>query len=298
MYESVKLPIESLLHYAEHPFREYTGTRLEDMVKSIAENGVLVPIIVRSAKTESGKFEILSGHNRVNAAREAGLNEVPAIVRDDLNDEEARLIVTETNLIQRSFADLSHSEKAAVIAMHYSALKRSKRRDDLIKEVEDLLSPLGLKAKKSIKSSVRDVGAEYGLSKNTIARYLRVDKLISELKARLDGNDGVIGDKLSMRTAVSLSYLRESEQKIVDKLLSGLMYHIDMRKAQVLREQAADLRKQNEKVTLTESDIKQVLDDSSQEKRHRSVKIMRICIVNILTKRNRQLILVRLLRRR
>ena len=255
MYDIVNLSVESLVPYSEHPFKEYTGKRLEDMVKSVTENGVLVPIIVRSAKTENSKFEILSGHNRVNAAREAGLSEVPAIVRDDLNDDEARLIVTETNLIQRSFADLSHSEKAEVIGMHYSALKQKGRHKDLIKEIEEILSPVETKKTKSI----RDVSGDYGLNRNTVARYLRINKLIPELKARLDGEN--VGDKLSIRTAVSLSYLRESEQKIVDKLLSGLICRINMKKAETLRTKSEEHK-------LSVEDVKKILDVSPEERQH------------------------------
>jgi len=156
--------------------------------------------------------------------------------------------VTETNLIQRSFTDLSHSERAEAIGMHYQALKQKGRDDELIKEVEKILSPLGTKPK-----SIRDVGVECGLSKNTIARYLRINKLIPELKVRLDG-DG-IGDKLLIRTAVSLSYLSEDEQKIVDDLLAGSLYHIDMYKAEAIRKQA-------EEQELTADDIKSLLSDS------------------------------------
>ena len=198
------LSIAALLSYKNHPFKIYEDNRLTDMFDSIKENGIVTPIIVRPIN--SGEYEILSGHNRVNAAKEAGLVDVPAIVRHDLNDDEALLIVIETNLIQRSFSDLTHSEKAAVLGVHYSVLKHSGRRAELIKEVEKILSPLGTKTK-----SIRDISGDYGLSKNTVARYLRINKLIPELKERLDG--GGIGDKLAMRTAVSLPYLCEKSEK-------------------------------------------------------------------------------------
>ena len=243
MYNSKVLSISALVPYFNHPFKLYEGTRLADMVKSIKENGVLLPIIVRPIEDE--KFEILSGHNRVTAVKEAGLTEIPAIVRDDLSNEEARLIVTETNLIQRSFADLRHSEKAAVLGVHYSALKQSGRHAELIKEVEEILSPVGTST-----NTIRGISGDYGLSKNTVARYLRINELIDELKARLNG-DGV-GDKLSVRTAVSLSYLRKDEQEIVEKLLAGSLYHIDMRKA-------TELRKVSGERELTKSDISRIL---------------------------------------
>ncbi|MDR2729214.1 MAG: ParB N-terminal domain-containing protein, partial [Chitinispirillales bacterium] len=104
------LSIDALVPFANHPFKPYEDSRFDDMVRSIKELGVIVPVIVRPK--EDGIYEILSGHNRVNAAKQAGLAEVPVIIKENLTEEEASLIVTETNLVQRSFADLSHSERA------------------------------------------------------------------------------------------------------------------------------------------------------------------------------------------
>ena len=118
------LPLNKLTPYKSHPFKLYTGQRLDDMVESVRANGVLVPIIMRSA--EGMMYEILFGHNRVEAARAAGLETIPAIVREDLSDEDALLIVTETNLLQRSFADLTHSERAVTMSMHPTRPSRSR----------------------------------------------------------------------------------------------------------------------------------------------------------------------------
>lgn len=110
------LEIDSLVPYSNHPFKVYEGERLADMVRSIKEMGVLLPIIVRPLEDDT--YEILSGHNRVNAAKLAELSEVPVIIKTGLNDDDAKLIVTETNLIQRSFSDLSHSERAIALKSH------------------------------------------------------------------------------------------------------------------------------------------------------------------------------------
>ena len=116
------IKLEDLIPFDKHPFKLYEGQRFTDMVDSVRVNGILLPIIVRPHIKE-GKFEILSGHNRVAAAKEAGIKETPVIIRKNLTDDEALLIVTETNLIQRSFADLKHSEKAISLATHYEAMK-------------------------------------------------------------------------------------------------------------------------------------------------------------------------------
>ena len=106
-----------LENYHDHPFTLYTGKRLEDMVESIKENGILNPII--ALKKETGSYEILSGHNRVNAARLADLKTVPCIVKENLSDKEAYTYVIETNLMQRSFSDLLPTEKALVLKIRY-----------------------------------------------------------------------------------------------------------------------------------------------------------------------------------
>lgn len=85
---------------ALHPFHLYEGERLDDMVESIREHGILNSVIV--LKTDDG-YEMLSGHNRANAAKIAGLSEVPAIIKVGLSESEAYVYVIETNLMQRSF---------------------------------------------------------------------------------------------------------------------------------------------------------------------------------------------------
>ena len=209
--ESKNVELDKLVAFEKHPFKLYEGQRFTDMVESVRSNGVIVPIVVRSYIKEEGKYEILSGHNRVAAAREAGLKEVPVIIRNNLTDEEALLIVTETNLIQRSFADLKHSERAVVLSIHYEAMKKkSGYRSDLLAEIEELTcAPVG-----HGKRTRDKLGAQYSLGKTTVARYLRVNKLIPALKERLDN------DELGMRAAEALSYLRIEEQNIVENLLA------------------------------------------------------------------------------
>ena len=88
-FKITNIKLDSLIPFADHPFKLYEGQRLEDLVCSIKEEGVTEPIIVRPIG--DGKYEILAGHNRVHAAREAGLNVIPSIIRADLSDEEARV---------------------------------------------------------------------------------------------------------------------------------------------------------------------------------------------------------------
>ena len=229
------LEIETLEDFQGHPFKSYEGQRFTDMVESIRANGMLSPIIVRPK--DGGKYEILAGHNRVRAAKFLGLETVPAIVRRGLSEEEALLIVTETNLIQRSFADLKHSERAVALATHYHAMKkRQGYRSDLLREIDDLTcAPLGLKMKTRDK-----LGAHYGLKKTSIARYLRINALIPELKARLD--DAAI----ALRVGEALSFLSVKEQQAVEGFLADGA-KISIKQADALKGEIDRLKKEAEK---------------------------------------------------
>lgn len=236
-----ELKIESLVPFFNHPFSQYEGQRFADMVESVRANGILMPIVVRPSA--DGKYEILSGHNRVAAAKEAGLESVPAVVQEGLTNDEAMFIVTETNLIQRSFADMKHSERAVVIAVHYDAMKKkSGYRSDLIEDIGDATS-----VQVAPRSWTSDkLGEQYGLSSDTIKRYLRVNKLIQPLKEQLD--KGVLG----IVAAVSFSYLRESEQEIVSELFAENK-KIGIRQAVALRKESAERE-------LSKDDILKVLN--------------------------------------
>ena len=142
---TTSLKLEDLIPFRNHPFKLYEGDRFNDMVESIKQYGVIVPIVVRKV---DNKYEILSGHNRVNAAKEAGLTEVPTVIKEGLTEEEATLIVTETNIMQRSFSELAHSERATVISTRHSAMKNQGVRTDLLNEIEKLSKAPNLEVKK------------------------------------------------------------------------------------------------------------------------------------------------------
>ena len=158
------IEIDLLKAYHDHPFTLYTGKRLEDMVDSIRENGILNPIIV--LKKEDGAYEILSGHNRVNAARLADLKTVQCIVKEHLSEEEAYTYVIETNLMQRSFSDLLPTEKALVLKVRYEKIASQGKRNDLQKEINNLDRGIIEKESKAEDKtdSRKSLGKEYHLS--------------------------------------------------------------------------------------------------------------------------------------
>lgn len=196
------LPVDRIKPFHDHPFRLYEGERLDDMVESVREHGVLNPVIV----LKKGKgYEMLAGHNRLNAAKIAGLTEIPAIVKEGLSEEEAYVYVIETNMIQRAFSELLPSEKAAVLAARYEKVISQGKRNDILHEIE----ATGTCGHDVHKSKSRDgIGEEYGMTGRNIARYMRVDKLIPEFKDKLDGGE------MTLTAAVELSYLSEEEQGI------------------------------------------------------------------------------------
>lgn len=231
-----EIEIEKLIPFGNHPFKLYEGERLNDMIQSIKDFGVIVPVVVQPV--DGNIFQILSGHNRVNAARLAGLTKVPVVIKEGLTDEEATLIVTETNTMQRSFSDLSHSERATVIATRHKAMASQGVRIDLFNEIEKLsnsheiketetFSPVGKKLR-----THEAIGETYKLSKNSIARYLRISKLIDALKELVDV------EEISIRAGVDLSYLSIEDQKSLSMVLAENTFKVDMKKAENLRSES------------------------------------------------------------
>ncbi|WP_042196269.1 ParB N-terminal domain-containing protein [Paenibacillus camerounensis] len=237
------VPIIKIRMYKDHPFRLYEGERLADMVSSIESNGILIPVILRKIEADENgyEYEMLAGHNRMNAAQSLGLEQLPAIVKDNLTDEEALMYVVETNVLQRSFSDMFPSEKAKVLSLRYSDMFSQGKRNDIIEELKTLENPQYYKENETsplIGTKLRSdekLGHEYGLSKNTVARLLRMNKLSPPLKAMVDDT------KIGLYPAVSLSYLNDTEQQVVHEALSRNDYKVDMKKAELLREYSGHL---------------------------------------------------------
>ena len=243
----VSIPVEEIHPFYDHPFRLYEGERLEDMVQSIKDHGVLNPVIVRKA---ARGYEMLAGHNRTNAAKIAGLTEVPAIVKTDLSDEDAYVYVIETNLLQRSFADLLPSEKAAVLVARYEKISCQGKRNDIRQEIETLEETCGHDVHKSQKS--RDgLGEEYGMTGRNIARYMRLDRLIPEFK------DAVDKGTLAMVAAVDLSYLNVKMQKMIQQVAEA-------EGKKLKPKQAVELRKMGKEIT--KEAVESVLAGKEQKK--------------------------------
>ena len=260
------IPCDLLIPYHNHKFEMYSGERLDDMISSIRENGVLCPIIVQPA--DDGKYEILIGHNRWNACKIAGLPTVPAIIKEGLSEEEAEMYAVESNLIQRSFENLKISEQAAVIAERHKFMFSQGKRNDIILELKRLENPetaadeeeTTLNPVESKLDSSREVGTEYGMSKASVIRLIRIDKLIKELKILIDSGE------IAVRTGVELSFLSEEIQKEVAEQAEN--FRIDIKIAKKLRESA------DENGSISNTALLQIITGVLEDKpKPKSVKI-------------------------
>lgn len=230
----VELSISMLTHFPNHPFELYEGERFEDLTASIKEHGVLSPVLVR--KVEDNTYQILSGHNRCECARAAGFKTVPCIVLSNLTDDDALMILLDSNK-QRGITEMKVSQQAHIYALDVEVNKRQGKRSDLIRNIEKNLEILSNDADCETCSQIGNklktievIGNKYGVSKNTIARLLRINTLIDELKFRIDD------EEFAVNAGVELSYLSKSEQEIIEDILKEFDYKLDIKKAHQLRE--------------------------------------------------------------
>jgi ParB family chromosome partitioning protein len=226
----VDINTDCIVHYHNHLFHLYEGERLDDLVQSIQDNGVLTPVIVMRLDEEN--YEMLAGHNRLEAAKLAGLKRIPAIIKEKLSEQEALAYVVETNLRQRSFSDMYPSEQAAVLKVQYSQILSQGRRSDIIRELDALDG--GESTSDQIDQRLDSRGRlakEYNLSPSSIARLIRVFELIEPYKRAMDNKE------ITMQIAINLSYLSKAAQGWVLDKSEKLGYRLDAKASAEFRSQ-------------------------------------------------------------
>ena len=228
-----QIPLDMLVPFHNHQFSLYDGERRDDMVESIRKNGVMTPIVCRPNPNGSDTYEILIGHNRWNCSKIAGLETIPAIIKEQLTEDEAQTYVDESNLIQRGFNDLKISEQARIIARRYSEMFSQGKRNDIINEIKMLNGE-----NSAVTGNSREkVAEEYGLSRNTIARLVRISKLSDSILGWIDKG------QLAVRAGVELSYLLAEEQEKLFEINSvddNMLMKISEAQARDLRVLSAD----------------------------------------------------------
>lgn len=215
-----KVNINNLLPFNENPYRIREGEELESLLDSISENGIISPLVVRPTE-EKGKYEVISGHRRLHAARMLNLETVPVTVCD-VSREEAMIMLVDSNLHREHILP---SEKAKAYKLKLDAMKAQGKRTDLT---------CGQAVHKS-RESVSDTD-----SGRQVQRYIRLTELIPELLTMVDEN------KIAFSVAVELSYLKPEEQKAIaqtyesDEITPSLSQAQKMRKLSQLNELTED----------------------------------------------------------
>ena len=184
-----QLPVDELHPFVNHPFKVQDDEAMAETVESISQRGILSPLIARPRPDGDG-YEIISGHRRQYAAKKAGLDTVPVIVRN-MTDDDAIILLVDSN-IQRE--NILPSERAFAFKMKMDAIKRQGARSDLTS------------AQVAPKLSSEKIGEDSGMSKDTVKRYIRLTNLTPKLLELVDDK------KISFTPAVELSYLDEKQQ--------------------------------------------------------------------------------------
>ena len=228
-----ELDVDSLVPFSNHPFREYPEEKMQEMIESVIEHGILMPILVRPHKSGEG-YEIISGHNRVEACRRAGIEKIPATVRE-LDDDTAIILMVDSNLRQRD--KLLPSEKAKAFQMKMDAMRRKAGRPG------KNASQIGTQ-----KRTDQIIAEEAGESRNQIQRYIRLNNLTPSLLDCVDNGD------LAFNPAVEISYLDPTDQEIVFETID--CYRVSPSVAQ-----AQKLRKEAKEGSLTEEKIVEIMTE-------------------------------------
>ncbi len=182
--------------FPNHPFKVLDDEKMDTLVDSIRENGILNPVIVRP--DNSGDYEMISGHRRLHAAGIAGLKKVPAIVKE-MSDDEATIIMVDAN-VQRE--EILPSERAFSLKMKMDAMRRQGARIDVD-------GTCCTECDKSGKKTASIVGDQVGLKARQVHKYIRLTELVPEILEFIDQK------KITITMGVDLSYLAEQIQKWV-----------------------------------------------------------------------------------
>ena len=211
------IPVRELVPFKNHPFKVLDDEAMLRTTESIAEYGVLTPLIARPL--DNGGYEIISGHRRAHAAELAGLSEVPVLVRD-MDDDAATVLMVDSNL-QRE--NILPSERAFAYRMKLEALNHQGQRSDLTSvQVEQ-------------KSNARSILAkETGSSEATIFRFIRLTNLVPDLLDLVDCK------QISFNPAVELSYLSPEEQETFLQAMDEVQAAPSLSQAQRLKKLAQE----------------------------------------------------------
>ena len=227
---SMEIPIDSIYGFRNHPFKVLDDEKMQDLVESIRENGILTPVLVRPDDADG--YEMISGHRRLHAAKLAGLTKIPAFVRE-MTDDEAVITMVDAN-IQRE--ELLPSERAWAFKMKMDAMNRQGRRMSVTSDQN------GPKLTSSL------IGQENGMSGTQVKRYIRLTELLPDLLDLVDSR------RLQFTVAVEISYLPGDVQQYV--------YEYVKENGVLKAEQVAALRRETDGKFVTQEKVISILNEN------------------------------------
>lgn len=256
-FKILDINIENLIPYKNQPFQSYDEEKEKEMIESIKISGILQEPIVREIKDE--KYEILAGHNRINCAKKVGFNKVKCKVVN-VTEEQAKLIMIETNLITRK--NLSVIETAKALKIKYEALRNSPATDNIRNYLNNFSN----------------------MSQGNVQRYLRINYLNESLQNMVQDK------KISLKVAERLSFLNNEEQNtLTDYLREKNITKISEKQSKLLKDESSkkvldgniidkiirneNTKKDNIVITFSRKEINKLFNNIDDEK-----KIKRIII--------------------
>ena len=177
MEGSVMVKIKDIYPFKDHPFKVLDDEKMEELVESIKANGVLSPVLVRPRTPEQG-YEMISGHRRLHASKKAGVEYIPAIIKE-MSDDEATIAMVDSN-VQRE--EILPSERAWSLRMKMDAMRHQGERTDLDESCRAECDKKG-------KKSAQLVGEAFGLKERQVQKYVRLTELIPPLLSMVDNKE-------------------------------------------------------------------------------------------------------------
>jgi ParB family chromosome partitioning protein len=251
----VELPINKLERIENSPFKIYSGEKKVRLIESVKER-LISPIVVMPSENR-GCYKIICGANRVDAYKQLGYEKIKSVILTDITENEAMLIMVDSNLFNRSIDDMLPSELAKALLLRQRSSKQQGKRTDLGNDDSD---------NGTFGTLCQKLKTEYKLSERNIRNYLRLNYLNDELLEFVDTNT------IPFRSGVPLSFLKSDEQKQLSSLINEQHYCIPIKLAEHLK--ALSL-KNNENIN-----VKTVIDNFNNEL-NKSLPSIKISLIDL-----------------
>lgn len=244
-----EIRIDQIFPFENHPFKVLDDDRMQELVESIRQHGVLVPVLVRP--DDEGTYEMISGHRRMHAAKLAGLVTIPAIIKP-MTDDEATIAMVDANM-QRE--EILPSERAFSLKMKMDAMRRQGYRADLTQKSRDNAPEMskatcGTQFPKfdDERRSREQIGKEAGIGGRQVQKYIRLTELDSRLLDLVDQK------RIAIALAVEISYL--------DKQIQSWIYEYVKDNGFLKKEQIMAVRAVDHPEQLTQYTMIQLMNDA------------------------------------